>query len=89
MSVGRVTRWLLLWLVWTCGIVLAGALLGAVLFPLLGRLGGSSKDLGALALLGVRNLGFYAFVWAPGAAIVLVVMDEAKRRRDLLRARDI
>jgi hypothetical protein len=77
----KLLRWIGTWAALTFLMVAAGALLGAVLFPVIGALAGKASPSGALALAGARNLGFYALVWAPGTAIVLTVILEARRRR--------
>jgi hypothetical protein len=77
----RDLHWALHFLVWTLGIVAVGAVLGAVVFPLVGSLAGVDKSAGELALTGARTLGFYFMVWAPGVGIVLTVKNEYERRR--------
>lgn len=77
----RIVRWLLDWLILTVGITAIGVFAGSLLFPILGGLGGSDRAPAELARLGAKNVGFYAFVWAPGVSIVLTVMLEARRRR--------
>ncbi len=64
------------------GIVALGALLGAIIFPLAGRLGGSHKTTAELVLFGAKTLGFYFFVWAPGIALVREFMRAAKQKAD-------
>jgi hypothetical protein len=56
---------------WTAVIVVAGALVGAVSFPLVGAFAGLPRSAAGLALSGARQLAFLAFVWAPGIAIVM------------------
>ena len=62
------------------GIVALGALLGAIIFPLVGRLIGSHKTTAELVVFGARTLGFYFFVWAPGIALVREFMRAAAAR---------
>lgn len=64
----------------TLAITAAGAVLGAVLFPLIGRIAGSETAVGALALRGVKELGFYFGIWAPGIGIVVATIREWRRR---------
>jgi hypothetical protein len=52
------------------GICALGALLGALLFPVIGGLGGSYRSASELILTGAKMGGFYFMVWAPGAALV-------------------
>jgi hypothetical protein len=66
---------------WTVAIVAAGALVGAVAFPLVGKLAGSDASVAALAAQGARDLGFLAFIWAPGTAIVAAFHHAWKRHQ--------
>jgi hypothetical protein len=61
-------------------IVVLGAVLGAVIFPVAGKLGGAQKSTAELVLFGAKTLGFYFFVWAPGIALVREFMRAAKQR---------
>ena len=71
----------LLTMLWvTALITLTGAILGAGIFPLVGLIAGSTTDPGALALAGVKTLGFYFFLWAPGSGVVVAVIREWRRR---------
>lgn len=66
---------------WTIAITGAGALLGGIIFPLVGLIVDRDTTLAAMALSGARNLGFFAFVWAPGTAIVLAFRHAFRRRK--------
>lgn len=66
-------HWSLYFLSWTGGVIAAGTVLGAVLFPLIGKLIGAQFTVGELALTGAKTLGFYFMLWAPGLALVLTV----------------
>lgn len=66
---------------WTLVITAAGAALGALTFPLIGALAGADASAASLALSGAKNLGFLAFIWAPGAAIVLAFRRAYLRRQ--------
>jgi len=57
-----------------------GALLGAVLFPLFGGLGGAHKTTAELIVFGAKTGGFYFMVWAPGVALVREFIRGAKLR---------
>jgi hypothetical protein len=59
-----------------------GALLGAVTFPVAGRLGGAHKTTAELVLFGAKTLGFYFMVWAPGLALVREFMRAAKQNTE-------
>lgn len=76
----RHLHWAPQFLVWTAGIIALGALLGAVAYPLVGRLAHVDKPAGELALTGARTLGFYFMIWAPGVALVLTVKNAYERR---------
>ncbi len=60
-----------------------GAILGAALWPLVGAWAGSQQAPWELALTGARTLGFYFFIWAPGTGIVIAVIREHRRRKQL------
>lgn len=64
----------------TAAITAVGALLGAAIWPLVGLCAGTPKPFGQLALSGLRDLGFYFFIWAPGTAIVVATIREHRRR---------
>jgi len=66
---------------WTIGITAAGALVGLIVFPIAGVIFSRDTPLPDMALSGARNLGFLAFVWAPGTAIVLAFRHAFRRRR--------
>ena len=67
-------------LMWIILICLAGAVAGAVIYPLVGLIFSLQTSSGALALRGMREFSFLAMIWAPGLALVLCV------RRAYLRA---
>jgi hypothetical protein len=65
-----------------------GALLGAIVFPIVGRLGGSHKTHAELLVVGVKSGAFIFMVWAPGAALVREFIRGAKARREIPPASD-
>ncbi|EIP97511.1 hypothetical protein OpiT1DRAFT_01952 [Opitutaceae bacterium TAV1] len=69
------------------GMTAGGALLGAVVFPLVGKLllGMAEPGAGELALEGARMLAFFlGAVWAPGIAVVVCAI----RARRMMRGED-
>ena len=62
-------------------VVLAGAILGAISFPLLGPLFGSNHTPGQHAIAGARHLGFIAMIWAPGLALVLCAIRAHRNKQ--------
>jgi len=76
----RNSHWAVYFLCWLLGIVGCGALIGAISFPLLGPLFGSTKSFFEHSCVGARHLGFIALVWAPGIALIACVM-RARRNR--------
>lgn len=62
------------------GVCALGALLGAVVFPIAGGLGGSMKTRDELILVGARTGGFFFMVWAPGVALVREFVRAGKKR---------
>lgn len=57
-----------------------GAILGAALWVLIGVWTGSPREPWELALAGMRTLGFYFFIWAPGTGLVIATIREWRRR---------
>lgn len=66
---------------WTAVIVAGGALVGALVFPLVGLAIDSPRDVTSLAGSGAKQLGFFAFIWAPGIAIVLAFQRAWRSRQ--------
>lgn len=64
------------------GLCALGGLLGALVFPLAGHLGGSQKTHAELVVKGAKSGGFIFMVWAPGAALVREFIRGAKARRE-------
>jgi hypothetical protein len=64
------------------GLCALGALLGAILFPLVGPLGGAVKTRDELIVLGARTGGFFFMVWAPGIALVRMFMRATKPQKE-------
>ena len=69
-------------LLWSAIITAGGAVAGAIIFPLVGTLGHSEMSATAMALSGARQLGFLAFIWAVGIAIVMAFHRAYRRRPD-------
>lgn len=65
------------------GISLAGVVVGAVAFPLVGWVVGMERETRELAVTGMKTLGFFFTVWSPGIALVWTVKQayEAKARK--------
>ncbi len=61
------------------GLCALGSLLGAVAFPLVGGLGGSTKTREELIVAGARTGGFFFMVWAPGVALVREFVRAGKK----------
>lgn len=70
MTLSSLGRWAGYFLAWTVGITLAGMLLGLLVFPLVGLFADTGRSAGQLAVTGVKTLGFYFGIWAPGTALV-------------------
>ena len=78
-SIIRATvRWLLRWLLLVLGICSAGALVGAVLYPVAGTLLGMDLPPARMLVNGLKDGGFYALIWAPGLALVICIMRAHK-----------
>ena len=81
----KIPRWPLTFFKWTLGITLTGAVLGAIVFPLFGVVVDTGRTPLELAWQGIKTLGFFFGIWAPGTALVITVKKvyEAKRAGDL------
>ena len=77
----RRLHWLWYGLGWILAICLVGVVLGATIFPLVGVFFDTGYESRELALNGIRILGFYFSIWAPGVALVLTVKREYEARR--------
>lgn len=68
-------------LLWSVIITAGGAVVGAVVFPVVGTLAGMDMTGAAMALSGARQIGFLTFIWAVGIAIVMAFQHAYRRRR--------
>ncbi len=66
---------------WSALITLGGAVVGAIIFPLVGTLADVAMSARDMALSGARQLGFLAFIWAVGIAIVMAFQHAHRRRQ--------
>ena len=66
-------------LVYTVALIAAGALIGMAAFVVVGTLAGMDYTVAEMAASGLRNGGFFMFMWAPGIAMV-ICMIQARRR---------
>ncbi|MCC5024212.1 MAG: hypothetical protein J6386_16110 [Candidatus Synoicihabitans palmerolidicus] len=80
-----IPRWPLYFLQWTLGITLTGAVLGGLIFPAVGLFVETGYSPLQLTLNGIKIVGFFFAMWAPGTALVLTVKKvyEARRAGDL------
>ncbi|MGC9452065.1 MAG: hypothetical protein ACP5I4_11530 [Oceanipulchritudo sp.] len=74
--------WFAFWLLLVAGITLAGAILGAVLFPVAGLLLGMDLEVPRMARNGWFDGGFLALIWAPGISFVACLMRAHRRYRE-------
>lgn len=65
-------------------ITAGGAIVGAIVFPIIGLIAAMPGGPTAHMLAGIKNLGFLTFVWAPGISIVLAFDHAYKRHRSRL-----
>ena len=68
------THWAFYFLFWFLTVTGAGALIGAIAFPLFGPFFGSNLTPLQHILAGARHLAFVALIWAPGIALVFCVI---------------
>ena len=66
--------WFSRWLFLLLAICLAGALVGALAFPVAGYLLGMDLGIGEMLRNGVFDGGFLALIWAPGLSLVACLM---------------
>ena len=82
----NIPRWPLYFFKWTIGITLTGAVLGAIVFPLVGVFIDTGRTPLELMINGIKMIGFFFGIWAPGTALVLTVKKvyEAKQASNLI-----
>jgi hypothetical protein len=73
-------QWTGLFLFFTIEVTAIGALAGALIFPIVGKLINAERGWSELTVLGSRNIGFWFFIWAPAIAIVRCVMRAYRER---------
>ncbi len=73
MKVSALLRWPLYFLAWTLGITALGVIVGAVVYPIIGLAFSLDYTLRELVLNGIKAIGFYFGIWAPGIALVMTV----------------
>jgi hypothetical protein len=74
------SHWTVYFIFWLLAIVVGGALVGGISFPIFGPLFGSTRTPLEHAIAGTRHLGFIALIWAPGIALVLCVIRAYRNR---------
>lgn len=75
------SHWSVFFTFWLLAIISGSALIGAISFPLLGPVFGSTLPPLTHAMAGARHLGFIALIWAPGIALVLCVRRAYQKNR--------
>ena len=66
-----ITYWGFLFLSYIVVITLAGAIIGAIFYPLVGTILGFNHTVLFMIKKGMLDISYLALVWAPGGAIVL------------------
>ncbi len=77
----RPMHWGFYFTLWLLGVIALGAGVGAVIFPLVGKMIGSEKTLSGLMIYGVKFMAFYFMIWAPAIAIVATVARQYRLRK--------
>lgn len=77
----RAWAWSGRWHALVGGITATGALVGGMVFPLVGGLAGLDYRFREMIWNGVTDGGFYALIWAPGISLVACVMWAVRRDR--------
>ncbi len=79
-----VARWMPRFMAYTVGLIALGAIAGTLFYCALGPFFVDGMSARELAKNGVANGAFLAFIWAPGGAFVICVMQAHRRaeRRD-------
>ena len=73
-------RWTGLFLLVTIEVTAIGALAGGIVFPILGAIFDWERGWAELAMNGIKNIGFWAFIWAPGIALVRCVIHAHREK---------
>lgn len=76
-----VARWQVRWMGWVGTAVAVGACLGMLLFAAAWLLLPLDRNLPSMIAQGARDGAFYVFIWAPGGAFVLCVMEARRASR--------
>ncbi len=71
--------WGALVLIYTAALIAMGAFIGMVAFVVVGTLAGMDYTLAEMATSGLRNGGFFMFMWAPGIAMVICMLHARRR----------
>ncbi|MCC5839481.1 MAG: hypothetical protein JJT96_05085 [Opitutales bacterium] len=71
----RATWWMCRWVGMVAGLSLAGGMIGCALFSLAALVFSFDRSFASLAFQGFRDGAFYVFIWAPGLAFILCVME--------------
>jgi hypothetical protein len=74
------SHWAVYFSAWVLGLVIAGGVLGALLFPLGGQLLHAERSPSALLIRGARFGSFYFLIWAPAIALAASVMRAYRRK---------
>lgn len=74
-------------LAWVFGLIVTGAILGAITFPIGGLFIKTDRTAGELVVRGARFLSFIFMIWAPAVALVMCTMKAWKRNAARERAR--
>lgn len=77
----RAWAWSGRWHGLVAGITAGGALVGGVVYPLVGGLAGLDYRLREMIWNGMTDGGFLALIWAPGISLVACVMWAVRRHR--------
>ncbi len=81
-QLARAIPWAGRFLAYVAAIVLAGGIVGGVLFPLLGVTLRMEYPVAHMARRGFLDLSFYALIWAPAISLVACVMQARSRSRE-------
>lgn len=76
----KAIKWGALFILWIAIITLAGAVIGAVAYPIFGPLFGFEESVLYLACEGAKDIGYLSLIWAPASSLVICLQKWHRQR---------
>ena len=78
-----IIRWLVIWILFVTLICGAGALVGGILFPIVGLILGMKLSVVEMIKNGLFDGVFLAGIWAPAVSLVVCLMKSREAKRNI------